>query len=641
MWSAKIQNKLVIAFSAVVLLPLVGVGLYSINLTTKALQRSALQAAEQAVLLKAKRIEGFLQDSQSDMLFLSKAPALKGLADALGGDDRPNEMFWQNQLEQELFAFSRERRIYRQIAFVDRSGKEMVRVDSDGSRFWIVGDDELGGQERSYPLTSPEGADRSPRALREASVYRALSSSDERSETPSVPEYKLPIFDSRHRNRGTLVATLFPNRLLETVQEARETDVRMMLVNQDGFYLSRPGAMDDEGTGGKNLRDHYKEEMIAQLLSGRAGTISDGVDDIISYASIPVFPGSGRRAPFWVLVDVQPKSVVLGSVAVYRRIFAFMVFVSLLLALMLSVLLARRLTKPLTHLRDGARLIGHGNLDHRLRIHTGDEIEELAKAFNSMADRLQASYSGLEERIHQKTEELENAHRKLMQSEKLAAVGTLAAGVAHEINNPLDGILNCIARIRRRPDDVEQTLTYLDLMSDAISRIGTVVRQLLDFSRKHDLTLQPTDVNRVVEDTLRLAEYGLRKGKVMVEKDLDPALPPIKGDAHHLQQVFLNLTLNAIAAMPEGGTLYLHSYPSPNGNKEVCVEVRDTGMGIPREHMDKIFDPFYTTKRSGNGAGLGLSVSFNIVKEHEGTIEVESTLGQGTLFRVRLPSVGA
>jgi len=436
---------------------------------------------------------------------------------------------------------------------------------------------------------------------------------------------------------------MFTNRLLETVRGGKETDVHMVLVHQDGSYLSRLEAMGEARpetyTPGENLRDHYGEEIVAQLLSGRAGTISDGVDDIISYASIPVFPGSGRRIPFWVLVDVRPKSVVLASVIAYRRIFALIVFVSLLLALMLSVLLARRFTRPLTHLRDGARLIGHGDLKYRLRIHTGDEIEELARAFNNMADQLQTSYSGLEERIHQKTEELESAHRELIQTEKLAAVGTLAAGVAHEINNPLDGIMNCIARIRRKPDNVEQTSAYLDLMSDAISRIGTVVRQLLDFSRKHDLTLQPTDVNGVVEDTLRLAEYGLRKGKVRVEKDLDPALPLIVGDAHHLQQVFLNLTLNAMAAMPEGGTLYFHSYPSPNESKEVCVEVTDTGVGIPREQLDKIFDPFYTTKRSGNGSGLGLSVSFNIVKEHQGTIEVESTPGQGTTFRVRLPRV--
>jgi len=243
---------------------------------------------------------------------------------------------------------------------------------------------------------------------------------------------------------------------------------------------------------------------------------------------------------------------------------------------------------------------------------------------------------------------LERANARLIQSEKLAAIGTLASGVAHEINNPLDGLFNCIARIQKKPGDVERARTHLDMMYDALSRIAAVVQQLLDFSRKHELTLQATDVNRVLEDAIVLMDYKLRKSNVQIVREFTQDSPPAIGDNHHLQQVFLNLALNALDAMPDGGTLYLRSYPVERpagepgdaGSDEVwvCVEIEDTGVGIPEEEIDKIFDPFYTTKGPGEGTGLGLSVSYSIIKEHNGEIEARSAEGQGATFIVRLPA---
>jgi signal transduction histidine kinase len=613
-----IRTKITLALLCA-MLPLVAAGLYSIGLTANALEKNALAAAAEEVFLKAKRIERFLKNSQSDFLFLMRTPALRALVDALG-DSEKEVAFWREKVEQEFLAFSLNRKIYRQIVYADENGREIVRIDSDGTKVWVANDTTRNRHRKPYD------------AIR--------SEADAREHLPPGYTYSISIFDSRRRRKGVLTTSLFPYRLLEMVQEGRIIPgERIYLVHQDGFCLAQAEntANPREARRERHLRERYLQEITTAILSGEPGTISKSVDAIISYAPIPIFPASGKKEGFWVLVDAKPKSFVLASAKRYKKIFLITTIGALGLMVLISHVLARLLTKPLTELRDGARRIGSGDLDYRLSLRTHDEIEQVAGEFNRMADQLRAFYSELEARIREKTEALEKTHQRLVQSEKLAGIGTLAAGVAHEINNPLDGILNCIARIRKKPGDAGQLKNYLDLMTEALLRIGTVVRQLLDFSRRHELSLQPTDLGAVVEEALSMADYNLRESAIALEKDLAPNAPPIMGDAHHLQQVFLNLTLNAIAAMPDGGTLRVRSIPSADAVGLLCVEIQDTGMGIPEDRIDRIFDPFYTTKAVGQGTGLGLSVSFNIIKEHHGTIEVESIPGEGTTFRVKLP----
>ena len=231
--------------------------------------------------------------------------------------------------------------------------------------------------------------------------------------------------------------------------------------------------------------------------------------------------------------------------------------------------------------------------------------------------------------------------QQMIFSEKMAAIGELAAGVAHEINNPLDGLLNCILRIKRDPTNEQQIHEYLELMEEALLRIESTVGQLLNFSRKHELALTSIFLNEVVNEAVRLIEYGAEEKGVRIEKRLESNLERIYGDKHLLEQVILNLGLNAIAAMPDGGVLTLETgkieLDSLFGQTAVYVRVSDTGIGIPKSVQDRIFDPFYTTKISEKGTGLGLSVSDRIVRQHEGVIEFESEVGQGSSFTVKLP----
>lgn len=231
--------------------------------------------------------------------------------------------------------------------------------------------------------------------------------------------------------------------------------------------------------------------------------------------------------------------------------------------------------------------------------------------------------------------------QQLIFSEKMAAIGEVAAGVAHEINNPLDGLLNCILRIKRNPNNVAQTQEYLDLMEEAIRRIENTIGKLLDFSRPHELTLTAINLNDVVNETIGLIEYGAIEKGIKIEKNYQKHISLIHGDKHLLEQVILNLSLNAITAMPDGGILKYETdeimLDSLLGQPSVYVKVIDTGIGISKAVQDRIFDPFYTTQITEKGTGLGLSVSDRIVRQHQGLIDVESEEGQGSTFTVKLP----
>jgi signal transduction histidine kinase len=225
---------------------------------------------------------------------------------------------------------------------------------------------------------------------------------------------------------------------------------------------------------------------------------------------------------------------------------------------------------------------------------------------------------------------------QLAHTEKMAAVGSLAAGVAHEVNNPLGGILTCIENLREHPDDDEMRERYLELIHDGLKRIEHIVANLLDFSRQRQMVLEPTSLNHNLRHVIDLVKFQLRRDDIRVEMDLDADEPLVMADHFQMEQLFLNLVLNALQSMPDGGTLFLRTR---RRQESVVGEVRDTGTGIPEEIRDRIFDPFFTTREVGEGTGLGLAVSDSIVASHGGMIEVESSTGKGTLFRVAFPAL--
>jgi PAS domain S-box-containing protein len=230
----------------------------------------------------------------------------------------------------------------------------------------------------------------------------------------------------------------------------------------------------------------------------------------------------------------------------------------------------------------------------------------------------------------------EHMEEQMSQTEKLTSLGLLAAGVAHEVNTPLAVISNYIQMLAKQMPENDPRHSIIEKIVKQTFRASEIVNNLLNFSRTGGAEIGNVDVNQVVEETLSLVSHPLKTSQIQVVKNLGAGLPAVRGSANKLQQVFLNLFLNARDAMPSGGILEVRT-SAHNGSVE--IEVVDTGAGIPREHIHKIFDPFFTTKASGRGTGLGLSVSYGIIKEHAGKVDVRSAPGKGTAFHVEFPAV--
>jgi signal transduction histidine kinase len=249
-----------------------------------------------------------------------------------------------------------------------------------------------------------------------------------------------------------------------------------------------------------------------------------------------------------------------------------------------------------------------------------DEFSRLAMAMNHMMMQLV------------------RRHEMLVQAHKLKAVGTLTAGVAHELNNPINNIMLTAETLREEYEELPEE-ERLDMVNDLVAqseRAQKIVRNLLDFARESEIESEAHEVQDLIEDTLRLASNQIKLAKVKIKGDLAPNLPPVYADRRQLEQVFLNIVLNALDAMPEGGTLSI-SCNNTRDRELVSVEFTDTGVGIPEHRISDVFNPFFTTKPDAKGTGLGLSVSLGIIRQHGGNIEVKSEVGRGTTFSVLLP----
>jgi len=242
--------------------------------------------------------------------------------------------------------------------------------------------------------------------------------------------------------------------------------------------------------------------------------------------------------------------------------------------------------------------------------------------------------SRLYEDVKRQMAELRQAQAQLVQSAKLAAIGELAANIAHEINNPLTSVLGFASYLAERLPEGDPMHEELGLIMEEAGRARDIVRDLLDFSRQREFSPEPTDVNTVLESTVAMLRRQGSLDQIQVTEEYAPDLPLVEADVSRLKQVFLNILNNALYAMREGGSLFLRTRLAGGA---VEIEFTDTGTGIAPEHLDRIFDPFFTTKPAVSGTGLGLSVSLGIVQAHGGTIEVRSQLGQGSTFTVRLP----
>jgi signal transduction histidine kinase len=348
----------------------------------------------------------------------------------------------------------------------------------------------------------------------------------------------------------------------------------------------------------------------------------------------------------WSLIVEEDAARAFAAPRALRTLTLATTGVAVAAAVALAFLLARRLTAALERLAGAARAFGRGQLDLRVDERASDEVGALARAFNAMGGELAESRAEierwnreLEARVAARTRELKDAQAQLVQAQKLAALGQLGAGVAHEINNPLGGVIGHVQLLLAGRDQTNPDWEALTCIEEGARKAAQVVQNLLRFSVQHQTAVRTAvDVNRLVRDTLALTTTLLAEQKILLALELDPRAPRLRADGGQVAQVLLNLVQNARTAMRSGGTLTIRTQ---GANGEVALIVADSGKGIAPEIKERIFEPFFTTKDEWSNVGLGLSVSWRIVEEHGGRITVESEVGRGATFTVHWPAMAA
>ncbi len=407
-----------------------------------------------------------------------------------------------------------------------------------------------------------------------------------------------------------VVALVSTSRLAQVLRRGKPFD--SVLLDADRQAVVAIGNTDDA------LR--WARAALASFENvGKSGVFeysSDGLDYIAGTSTTSI-------GDLTVVTRISATAAYLTA----RQLLDDLIFVGLvivLIAAVFGVVVSRRITLPLERLSSAVRKIAKGDFDVNVAIKSSDEIGELSNSFNNMAGDLKERESSLKKAQH-----------ALIQSEKMAAVGTLSAGLAHEVKNPLSAVLGYAQLSKRKLDQPEALLKHLDTIESETRRCNEIIGNLMTFSRQEKGEHSQISVNEVVEKSMAIVDHQLTLKGVKIESDLAENLPHISGNANQLQQVLMNLMINAQHAIgDDGGTVALETLLK---GESVFITVSDTGPGIPDEVAAKIFEPFFTTKPAGEGTGLGLSVTYGIIQDHGGDILVTGAKIGGAKFVIKLP----
>ena len=382
---------------------------------------------------------------------------------------------------------------------------------------------------------------------------------------------------------------------------------------------------------------NYYHEIICRNKSG---------DIIITENKI--FPARNRvpsrYKDFLKTASVLPDNWLLvtyrTSANLYDKLFTFLkeIFIAnLIIGVLLFIaafFLANKIVNPIRSLAQAAERISKGELSEEIKVEGKNELKTLGDEFENMRKELKEAYSDLELKIDERTNALQEAQFQVSHQEKMASLGLMAAGVAHEIGNPLTSISSMAQIIKRKIDD-PKLIQYADTILENIERISHIVHELVDFARPASYRATMVNINEIVKNAVNIVRYDRRAKQIDLKLELQDDLPGVYLVSDQLLQVFINILINAVDALGDMNNLVVvRTYYE---NENVYIKFIDNGVGIPQKNIDKIFQPFFTTKDVGKGTGLGLSVSYGIIKNLNGKIEVKSKLGEGSEFTVQIP----
>lgn len=633
-----IATKLVLSFLLIIVLTsitfsIVGTQVIAARVVGEAQAKvqTDLNAAREILLNKLTSINDVVRLTADRYLLMSAM---------LSGDNR--------QVGETLMRI-REREKLDVLTVTDRNGRVILRTSNPN----VVGDDKSGDEfvqlamQNRQPvaavcLVPSDDLQRESPALAQRAYFKFIPTPmarhrDETEETAGMMlKAAAPVLDVENNLMGVIYGGVLLNRNFEIVDKIKATVFQNL--EYKGKEIGTATLMLDDLRIATNVRNQDGSRAVGTRVS------EDVYNRVIKRGE--PFVGRAFVVNHWYITAYEPIRDLGGRIIgilyvglleqkyVDLRRRAVVVFLTITLfgaaaAFAIAYFISSKISASVKKLAFASERLAHGDLDVRVEIKSHDELHELAEAFNFMAEALRKR----DEKLREFTT------RRIMESERLAHIGQLAAGIAHEINNPLTGIVTYAHLLLERAKAGNGTREFLEKIVKQADRCRDIIRGLLDFARQRKPDKRSSNVNRVLEECISLVENQALFHNIRIIRNLAPDLPKVFMDPSQIQQVFMNMIINAAEAMDGNGQLKLTTrHLSADGIVE--IQFSDTGHGISEEDLDRIFDPFFTTKEVGHGTGLGLAISYGIIKEHKGTITVESQVGKGTTFTIRLPVSG-
>ncbi len=575
-----------------------------------------------------------LNNQRAIALGLSQVPAIRDFATVADQPQHPDYPRYAQRLERFFLDYQLSVPAIQALRFIDRHGYTLVkvkegkpvepkRIDPERGRLFIA--DQSNRSFFHQAVQQGSGIYMSNFELGQVAQGAEFC--------PAMVRYSVPLFDNGNHLEGVLVVNMWGQRLDRIIEVALGGhDVNAYIVEmdwsgpRDGIYLYH---RDNAKRFANQLGSGYR--LSSELTDAEWQQIHEAVDygslfrsdgRMLFYRKINPYPD---RLNQWLLVLETDRAKVYAPIIRMRTSIWLLLGTLLLASLLIASWASGRLTAPAHRLAEIIRRYADGDRGARYepQAKSRDEVERAGTAFNYLARRLEET-----------EKERESAVRAACQSERLAALGQMAAGIGHEINNPLMNIMSLASLVEESLEPGQEGLREdLQILKKEGERCARIVQGILSFAREKEPTYEAFDMRRLIEDTLDLLSHRLQSGGIEVEKDLEAAMP-MEGDPNLLQQVLVNILLNAIQASPAGSRIRIVGRARDD---EIEIKISDSGTGIADEHWSKIFDPFFTTKREGEGTGLGLSISYGIVKRHQGRLWIENNAENGACVYIRLP----
>lgn len=641
-----LSRRIYFAFLLAALIPAAIAGVIGIYFSLHALRTETLGHLQQEVAVRAQGVGRFFDQLAAELLYLADTSALEELRSARKSGDSRRIRAATTRLERDYLTLATAYPHLYQIRYLSADGMEVVRVDKKDNRVAVTAAEDL--QNKSDRYYFPDALLRRPGEIYVSPLD--LNIEQGRVELPEQPVIRVatPIGSGIGANEGIIIINLHADFLIEQIQQMAQVRAgTVYLFDRAGHYLARTAHRES----GFSLQpiEHVQSRLGIQAIEGifRSDDGAQLVSNLIfAHAAIrfgPAYPEEDV-AP-WVIAVAYPEKTLFMSVFNLYALYAILA-ISLLATALGGYALSRHLLGPLDALSRESEAIAAGDFSHRVEIRGRDEIAALGGKFNAMADKIQqlvgslaAHRDRLEDEVRARTADLvreqderRELDRQMFQMEKLATVGELTMGIAHEIGNPLAG-MKAVTQALQYEEDLPTGVT------EALKRLETETDHLSDFLRSfHGFAApQATQPEYVpladaVADVLFWLRKEARSRGIEIVADMPPGLT-VLADLHQIKQVLLNLAMNSVHAMPQGGRLEIAARPVEAGFAEITVS--DTGSGIAPDLLARIFDPFFTTR--ADGTGLGLAIVRKIAQAHGATLTVESAIGQGSCFTLRWP----